>query len=64
MSAEQVIDLFSPAQDDAQQVIDWVVSAGISRGRISQSTNKQVSRERAPHQPVFTLHVTDHITNI
>ncbi|KAM7215665.1 alkaline serine protease [Rhypophila decipiens] len=41
LSAQQVIDLFAPPQDSVEVVIDWVVSAGIARERISQSTNKQ-----------------------
>lgn len=43
MSPEEVIDFFAPDQSSVDSVIDWLVSSGIARHRISQSTNKQVS---------------------
>lgn len=58
MSAEEVIDLFSPAQDRIQKVIDWAVSAGIRKERISQSTNKQVIKPEST-----TGMEADYITN-
>jgi tripeptidyl-peptidase-1 len=42
MTAEEVIDVFSPAQSTVDTVIAWLTSAGITADRISQSTNKQV----------------------
>lgn len=43
MTVEEVTDFFAPAQSSVDAVIDWLVSAGIDRKRISQSANKQVS---------------------
>lgn len=42
MTAGEVIDFFAPEQSSVDVVIDWLVSAGISRNRIGQSVNKQV----------------------
>lgn len=43
MTVEEVTDFFAPAQSSVDAVIDWLVSSGIDRARISQSANKQVS---------------------
>lgn len=40
-SAEQVAEIFAPAQSSVDSVRDWLESSGISRERISQSMNKQ-----------------------
>ncbi|KAL7940291.1 peptidase S8/S53 domain-containing protein [Trichoderma barbatum] len=41
MTAEEIIDFFSPQQDSVDTVISWLVNSGISRDRIGQSYNKQ-----------------------
>lgn len=43
MTSEEIIDFFAPAQSSVDAVINWLVSSGIERQRISQSANKQVS---------------------
>jgi len=43
MTPEEVIDFFAPDQSSVDAVIDWLVASGISRNRIGQSANKQVS---------------------
>jgi hypothetical protein len=43
MTSEEIIDFFAPAQSSVDAVIDWLVSSGIERQRISQSANKQAS---------------------
>lgn len=43
MTSEEIIDFFAPAQSSVDAVINWIVSSGIERQRISQSANKQAS---------------------
>jgi hypothetical protein len=43
MTSEEIIDFFAPAQSSVDAVINWLVSSGIERQRISQSANKQVN---------------------
>lgn len=43
MTSEEIIDFFAPAQSSVDAVINWLVSSGIERQRISQSANKQAS---------------------
>jgi tripeptidyl-peptidase-1 len=40
-SAEDVHDLFAPAQERVDAVKTWLAKAGIKAGRVSQSVNKQ-----------------------
>jgi tripeptidyl-peptidase-1 len=40
-SAEEVAELFAPAQSSVEVITEWLVSAGISAEKISQSANKQ-----------------------
>jgi tripeptidyl-peptidase-1 len=44
MTAEEVIDFFSPPRATVDAVIDWIVAGGIGRERIGHSANKQVSQ--------------------
>jgi tripeptidyl-peptidase-1 len=46
MTSEEVTDFFAPAQSSVDAVIDWLVSSGIAPSRISQSANKQASRNK------------------
>jgi len=47
MTAEEVIDFFSPTQSSVDAVKAWLITSGIHAGRIGLSVNKQVS----PAQP-------------
>ena len=40
-TAEEVIDIFAPAQEAVDAVRSWLESAGIAANRIGQSVNKQ-----------------------
>jgi tripeptidyl-peptidase I len=40
-TAEEVVDIFAPAEDTVDAVRSWLEGAGISKHRISQSVNKQ-----------------------
>lgn len=57
MTSEEIIDFFAPAQSSVDAVINWLVSAGIERQRISQSANKQASISYKPgyYRGVFCL---------
>lgn len=44
MTAQQVIDFFAPQESSIEIVRNWLQKEGISKDRISLSTNKQVSR--------------------
>jgi hypothetical protein len=46
MTSEEIINFFAPAQSSVDAVIDWLVSSGFERQRISQSANKQVNISR------------------
>ncbi|UKZ74649.1 hypothetical protein TrVFT333_002319 [Trichoderma virens FT-333] len=59
MTAEEVIDFFAPAQSSVDAVIDWLVSSGIDRKRISQSANKQWIQFDAPAEEAEDLLVAD-----
>ncbi|KAK3319647.1 alkaline serine protease [Cercophora scortea] len=60
MSAEEVIDLFAPAEESVRVVIDWVVSSGIPRERVSQSANKQWIQFDAKASEAEDLLITDY----
>ncbi|KAF9699903.1 hypothetical protein EKO04_002091 [Ascochyta lentis] len=47
MSVQEATDFFAPEQSSVDIVTDWLVSSGISRHRVSQSTNKQWLQIRA-----------------
>ncbi|KAL5089120.1 hypothetical protein Trisim1_005975 [Trichoderma cf. simile WF8] len=59
MTVEEVTDFFAPAQSSVDAVIDWLVSAGIDRKRISQSANKQWIQFDSPAEEAEDLLVTD-----
>jgi tripeptidyl-peptidase-1 len=40
-TAEEVADLFAPSKSTTDAIYDWLVSSGIPRESVSQSTNKQ-----------------------
>jgi hypothetical protein len=40
-SAEEIADIFAPAQSAVDSIQDWLLSAGIKAEKISQSVNKQ-----------------------
>jgi tripeptidyl-peptidase-1 len=42
MTAEEVIDFFSPEESTTVAVMDWLVESGISADRFALSVNKQV----------------------
>ena len=42
MSAEEVVDFFSPEQTTIDAVMEWLASSGISPKRFAISANKQV----------------------
>ncbi|KAK3314311.1 alkaline serine protease [Apodospora peruviana] len=60
LSAREVIDLFAPPEDSVQLVTNWVMSAGIPRERVSQSTNKQWIQFDANASDVESLLFTDY----
>lgn len=45
LTASEVIQLFAPRNESVEAVRDWLVSAGIPAGMISQSRNKQVRKK-------------------
>ncbi|KAL7941112.1 peptidase S8/S53 domain-containing protein [Trichoderma barbatum] len=59
MTAEEVIDFFAPAQSSVDAVIDWLISSGIDRKRISQSANKQWIQFDASAEEAEDLLVAD-----
>jgi tripeptidyl-peptidase-1 len=42
MTAEEVVDFFSPHQSTIDAVMEWLISSGISADRFAISANKQV----------------------
>ncbi|KAH8883712.1 subtilisin-like protein [Thozetella sp. PMI_491] len=59
MSSTEVIEFFAPAQSTVNAVLDWLVDSGISRTRITQSTNKQWIQFNAAVEEVEDLLITD-----
>ncbi|KAI1337368.1 subtilisin-like protein [Xylariaceae sp. FL0016] len=60
LSAEDVVDFFSPSETTIRAVKDWLVSAGIPSHSISQSDNKQWIQFDAPTSQVEDLLLTDY----
>ncbi|PTB37277.1 hypothetical protein M441DRAFT_72569 [Trichoderma asperellum CBS 433.97] len=59
MTSEEIIDFFAPAQSSVDAVINWLVSSGIERQRISQSANKQWIQFDAATEEAEDLLITD-----
>ncbi|ORY56843.1 alkaline serine protease [Pseudomassariella vexata] len=60
LSAAQVIDLFAPSDDSVDAVTQWLVTSGIPRFTISQSSNKQWIQFDAPVRKVEELLMADY----
>ena len=43
MSPKEIDEFFAPAEAHVEAVMAWLVGSGISRERLAQSGNKQVS---------------------
>ena len=56
MTAEEVIDFFSPAQSSVDTVKEWLITSGIDAERIGLSVNKQVCHSR-PCSDIRLTHV-------
>lgn len=59
-TAEEIHDLFAPAQDAVDSVRDWLEGMGIAGHRISQSANKQWLQFDADAEEVENLLKTEY----
>ncbi|KAH8897407.1 subtilisin-like protein [Thozetella sp. PMI_491] len=59
MTSDDVVKFFAPSETTVQAVLEWLVSAGISRNRIGLSANKQWMQFDATAEEAGELLVTD-----